>query len=332
MKLVFLLLPICAIIVSGCDSARSKYKVTQVSPWITTAVGRIDSAQEARQLVASVDGIIDRLYVERGQMVRKGEALLRVACGPLLAEIATQRGSANQAQAEAITVRSGARTEATAAAEASVSQAKSNAQEKQQQLDQALLLVNQGFISRREVDARTNARDSAMAEIDLAEARFAELKNGARQSEIAAAQARTATAYGALETAQSRANQCILRSPISGQILQILHREGEFSGASQGTPLIIVGDISQLIVRAEVNERDAALLKPGQAAEIWIDGQAQHWPGTVTHMANVMGRRSARSLDPTDRFDRDVREAFIAFTGNNPPALVGLRVTVGIKK
>ena len=128
------------------------------------------------------------------------------------------------------------------------------------------------------------------------------------------------------------ADQCILRSPVSGTVLQIMRREGEFSGASQGTPLIIVGDVSRLIVRAEINERDAANVRMGQKVTVWVDGKPAKWKGRVTQMASVMGRRSARSLDPTDRFDRDVREVFIAFDATPPPALIGLRVTVGFAK
>ena len=57
---------------------------------------------------------------------------------------------------------------------------------------------------------------------------------------------------------------------------------------------------------------------------------ATRWRGRVTSLSSVMGRRSARSLDPTDRFDRDTRDAVISFDGPAPPALVGLRVMVGI--
>ncbi len=129
--------------------------------------------------------------------------------------------------------------------------------------------------------------------------------------------------------AHSARDQCALRSPINGQVLQILKRQGEFSGASQGQTLAIVGDLSRLIVRAEVNERDAAAIRSGQSVEIWTDWEKRHWKGRVTELASVMGRRSARSLDPSDRFDRDIREVFIAIDDPRPPTLVGLRVTVG---
>ncbi len=327
-----ILYSLCMLAITGCSQAESNNKVAPQSLWLATAVGRVDSATESRQLVASVDGVIEQLLVERGQQVKQGQAMLRVACAPRMAAIDTNRAAVRKANASARTVKSGARSEAIMAAQSNVEAANSRTQDVQQRLDQATHLVDSGFISKREVEARTHARDGATAELRIAQAQLAELKNGARSSEIITANAEADIAQGSVQMAQAQAEQCILRSPISGQVLQVLRREGEFSGASLGAPLIIVGDMSQLIVRAEINERDAGLIEAGQSAEIWIDGQAKRWPGKITHMANVMGRRSARSLDPTDRFDRDVREAFISFTGENPPALVGLRVTVGIKR
>ena len=138
------------------------------------------------------------------------------------------------------------------------------------------------------------------------------------------AAAQSASAMTALQ------EQCTLRSPIDGQVLQILRREGEFSGASQGVPLIVVGDVSRLIVRAEINERDVAAARVGGTVDVWLDGSNQRWHGRITEIAGVMGRKSARSLDPTDRFDRDMREAFVTIDGPMPPALVGLRVMVGL--
>ena len=196
----------------------------------------------------------------------------------------------------------------------------------------AAALISDGFISKRDLAARTNARDTAQAELRSRTEQRGLLQAGSRGSEIAEANASARAASADISVAQSLAAQCILNSPISGQVLQILRREGEFSGASQGTALIVVGDMSRLVVRAEINERDAARIREGQAATVWVDGKPDRWKGHVSQMAGIMGRRSARSLDPTDRFDRDVREVFIAFDEAPPPALVGLRVTVGFAK
>jgi multidrug resistance efflux pump len=318
-------------ILAGCAVANSNAPNAD-SPFVATAVGRIDSEGESRQLVAAADGVIDRLFVERGQNIAAGDRLLGIDCGPRLAEISARAALGQQARAAATTIRSGPRTQELSAADAEITAAESALREQQQKLSMAEALVDDGFISKRDLAARTNGRDSARAQLDALRQRRSLLAEGARGSEIAEANAAANAAAANTQVASALAAQCTLKSPISGQVLQILRREGEFSGASQGTPLIIVGDISRLIVRAELSERDAANVRMGQPVIVWVDGKPEKWKGRVTQMANVMGRRSARSLDPTDRFDRDVREVFIAFDGAPPPGLVGLRVTVGFTK
>jgi HlyD family secretion protein len=326
------LLPLLlALPLAACGSAKSS-QPKAASPFSATAVGRIDAAGESRQLVAAADGVIDQLLVERGDIVRAGQALLKVDCGPRLAEINARAAMQQKASAAAVTVRSGARPQEIEIADAQITAAQSALREQEQRVAMAEGLIDEGFISKRDLAARTNARDATQAELRSRIEQRGLLVAGSRGSEIAEANAAARAASADISVAQSLAAQCTLKSPIAGHVLQILRREGEFSGASQGTPLIVVGDMSQLIVRAELNERDAAKVREGQAASVWVDGKSERWKGRVTEMAGVMGRRSARSLDPTDRFDRDVREVFIAFDAAPPPALVGLRVTVGFDK
>jgi multidrug resistance efflux pump len=325
-------LPLLALVMLvGCGTAQSSSPKAK-SPYVATAVGRIDSEGESRQLVAAADGVIGKLYVERGQAVAAGEKLLAVDCSPRVAEINARSAMTQKANAAATTIRSGPRPQELQVADAEIAAAESALREQQQRLSMAEALVGEGFISKRDLAARTNSRDSARAQLDALTQRRSLLAQGARGSEIAEANAAARAAAAETSVAGALAAQCTLKSPVAGQILQILRREGEFSGASQGTPLIIVGDLSRLIVRAELSERDAANVGIGQQVMVWVDGKPEKWKGRVTQMASVMGRRSARSLDPTDRFDRDVREVFITFDSAPPPALVGLRVTVGFIK
>lgn len=320
------------LLLSACGSSQGQPIAQPPSPYAATAVGRIDSLDEARQLVAAVDGVIAEVLVRRGQRVRAGEVLLAVGCDPRAGQALAAGASARQSHAEAALVTLGPRGEALSAARARARQAEAGLADTQQELDRAAALLDRGFVSRREVEARTARRDGARAALDEAAAQLAELANGSRPQErasaAAAAQARQAEALAA----SAALAQCQVRSPIDGEVLQVLRREGEFSGASQGAPLVVVGDMRRRIVRAEVGERDAALARIGQPVEIWIDGSAKRWRGHVVEMAAVMGRRSARSLDPTDRFDRDVRETIAVIDDPDPPAVAGLRVTVGFLK
>jgi HlyD family secretion protein len=329
-----LVYPLLLLPLLSCGVAQSAQKAEPVAqPYVATAIGRLDSAGEARQLVAAADGVIANVLVARGDRVTKGQALLKVDCAQRLASAGASRASAAAMQAAAETLASGARPEEIAVAEAELNQAIAFARNQQQRFSQAEKLIDEGFVSRREMEARTNDRDSSSAAVSAAQARLDQLRRGARNSELVERNSAANAAAGEAEAAAALAAQCVLKSPIDGEVLQILRREGEFSGASQGQALLVVGDMQRLSVRAEINERDAPHIRLGQPVDIWIEGQSKKWRGRVSSMAGFMGRRSARSLDPTDRFDRDIREALIEFTDGAPPLpLVGLRLMVGVRK
>lgn len=320
------------LLLAACSSSQGQPVAVTTSAYSVTAVGRIDSVDEARQLVAAADGVISRVLVRRGDPVRAGQVLLEVSCDPRAAQALAASAGAQQSRAEAALVDLGPRAEERAAAAARVRQAEAQLDDAQQELDRADALVDRGFVSRRELEARTARRDGARAGLDEARAGAAELANGSRPQERASAAAAARMQQGQALAASAALAQCQVRSPIDGHVLQVLRREGEFSGASQGTPLLVVGDMSHRIVRSEVGERDAANVRIGQRIEMWIDGSPKRWRGHVAEMADVMGRRSARSLDPTDRFDRDVREVIVVIDDPDPPAVAGLRGTVGYLK
>lgn len=317
---------------AACGSSHGQPAPQGPNPYSATAVGRIDSLDEARQLVAAADGVIARVLVRRGDKVRAGQVLLEVSCAPRAGMALAAGAGAQQSRADAALVELGPRGEQIAAAQARTRQAEANLADAQQELDRAAALAGRGFVSRRELEARTARRNAAKAGLDEARAGAAELVNGSRPQERASAAAAARVRQGEAMAASAALEQCQIRSPIDGEVLQVLRREGEFSGASQGTPLLVVGDMSRRIVRAELGERDAAAVRVGQRVEMWIDGSPKRWRGRVVEMAAVMGRRSARSLDPTDRFDRDVREVIVVIDDPDPPAVAGLRVTAGFLK
>lgn len=335
-SLAALILPLLALPLLGCDDAAQGGAVSAASlavstPYLLTAVGRVDSGSEARQLVAAADGVISRVPVRRGQRVSAGQLLLQIDCAQRDAAARAQQAEAQRQQASTRSVLDGARTQERAAAASAVLGAQAARDEAADRLAQAQALLANGFVSRRELALRQNMLAIADAALATAQAQASLLVEGPRPSDRSAALAAADAAQAAAAAASAQARQCSLFSPVAGDVLQILRREGEFSGASQGTVLIIVGDMARRVVRAEISDRDAALVHIGQRVDVWIEGQPQRWAGHIASLAQVMGRRSARSLDPTDRFDRDVREAFVEFDGAMPPALVGLRVMVGAK-
>jgi HlyD family secretion protein len=68
----------------------------------------------------------------------------------------------------------------------------------------------------------------------------------------------------------------IIRSPIDGSILQIKGRLGEFSPAQQlATPVMLLGSITPLNVRIDVDENDAWRITPGTKGKAFVRGNSE---------------------------------------------------------
>ena len=320
---------IACLLLAGC--AASEAAAPPPSPFVATAQGRIDARGETRWLAAEVDARIAAVPVAEGDAVAAGAVLMQLACADRTAHAKGLAASADAAAAEARLVAAGARAESRTEARARLAAAEAALADARDAHDRAAQLLAGGWVTSRQMQHHQAAVDAANGERAAAAAALAALDNGARPDERAAAEARAQAAAAMAAESAALADRCTLRAPVAGRVLRILRREGEFSGAGSGHPIIAIADTSALMVRAEVLDRDAATIRPGQRATIWLDEGAGRWQGRVLDGALLVGRRTSRSLDPADRFDRDVREVRVLIEGA-PPAIIGLRVNVGFAR
>ena len=82
------------------------------------------------------------------------------------------------------------------------------------------------------------------------------------------ARARTASALGSYNTANSRLDGAILRAPHDGFVIKKLLKEGHFANA--GAPLFALADISKLLVKFNVAEGQVGSIETGMKAKIII--------------------------------------------------------------
>jgi multidrug resistance efflux pump len=97
-------------------------------------------------------------------------------------------------------------------------------------------------------------------------------------------------------------------------------------------PLLSLGDISHLRVRAEIDESDIAKLRLGQRAYVKAAafGDRRFW-GHVIRIGESLGQKRVRTTRAAEKTDRDILETLIELdeTGVLP---VGVRVDVYIAK
>src|SRR5262249_31782117 len=120
-----------------------------------------------------------------------------------------------------------------------------------------------------------------------------------------------------------------LKAPSRGTVLRIYRLAGESVSTVFPQPVIAFADDSKLRIRAEVDERDIALLHLGQKALIRVDAfPDKTFAGRVSSIGLLLGRKRVLSGNSTDKADRDVLDTLVDLEKNDDRLVVGLRVTV----
>jgi multidrug resistance efflux pump len=314
---------------TACDSAVKA--VAPAESYSVTATGRLDAASEARYLVGQRDGVIRAVTVRTGQSVRKGDTLIELSCEDVRARLESAQGQQATAISQVELLERGPLPSEIAHQEAEVEAASARSSNAVDLLRREEALKREGYAAERTLVQMKDEAKARQSEVASAQAVLRRVREGARQEERAAARGALATANAHVKEALAEVQKCIIEAPIDGTILRIFRREGEFSGASQGTPLIAIANLNSMIVRAEIDERDAPDVSVRVPADVWIEGRPERWTGRVVEVSSLMGRRTARSLDPADHFDRETLEVIVAMDNPSVPRQVGLRVTVGLR-
>ncbi len=130
----------------------------------------------------------------------------------------------------------------------------------------------------------------------------------------------TAAAEGAearFRLAQADLERRRITAPSSGTILLSRFHPGEFYSAGAG-PLFVLGDMTRLQVRLEVDEIDAHDVQGGAACALYSDGGLRLAEGTIVRLAPKMGRRALPLESPTARADVRIREVFVEIPATAP--------------
>jgi HlyD family secretion protein len=167
-----------------------------------------------------------------------------------------------------------------------------------------------------------NMRRAAMAE------RLAMIQAGARTEDVAIARAAVARAEAEAALAEAELDKFTIRSPIAGVILRKQRNAGEAVTNVDPTPIAIVGDLSRLRVRAEVDETDIGHIAVGQHVEVAADAfPGRHFHGAVARIAHKLGAKQIETGSPAEKVDMKMLQTLIDL---DPDVTlpVGLRVDV----
>jgi HlyD family secretion protein len=132
------------------------------------------------------------------------------------------------------------------------------------------------------LEVRRAETQLAQAEYDLAQARadLADIAAGSDPKEIEVTQAKLVSAQATLEEAQAALAAATMMAPFDGTVVSVGAEAGDL--VSSGTVIVSLADLSNLRVRAFVDETDISQVEIGQEANITFDAfPGQRFRGQV---------------------------------------------------
>ncbi len=268
---------------------------------------------KAGQLVARLDSadLEQEVALRRAEQASAQAVLAELLAGSRPEEISAAEAAAQRAKNRWEELQAGSRPQEIAAARAALARAQAETERAAADAERYAALYKKADVSAQQNDAARTAYETALArqheteeqlklveagprqeEIDQAKAawheaqeRYALVKKGPRQETIDQARARVEQAKQSLALAETRLSYATLAAPFSGVVLSKHIEAGEY--VAPGTPVVTIGDLEHVWVRAYVNETDLGRVKLGQGARATTDTYpGKRYEGNVSFISS----------------------------------------------
>ena len=212
---------------------------------------------------------ITELFVNEGDMVKKGDVLARLDAREMTLTIAVLKSQIKAQESAVALLQNGTREEEKAQAAENLRALEAQAIYENQVLARQKELYAAGAISRQELDRAISGANSTAAQTAAANEVYLKAVNGARPEEIEQAEAQLEALRQELARQEYLLSEMTLVSPVDGVIRSRLLEAGDM--ASVSVPVFKISPNGKKWVRAYVKETDLGNIYEGQAATVFID-------------------------------------------------------------
>jgi HlyD family secretion protein len=277
----------------------------QQKRWTAVAPGRVEPLSRDIKIAAPVMGRIAEVLVKPNDKVFAGELLVRLDDTEALARLtaaeaqvalrkrvrndaSTPKGSAERRKAE----------DAVADAERAVVEARAG-------LDRAAAARRAGRTSQAALDA-------ARVALSLAQDGLRRIKAASGTALPSRLEGELNVSRAELTLAEAELEKTRIRAPLAGTVLQVQAKVGELAAPSSEQPLVSLGDLSALRVRAELDEKDLVKIRVGQRVVVRADAfRDREFEGKVASIDQVVGPSRINARGQRKFSDIDVMEVLV---------------------
>jgi multidrug resistance efflux pump len=185
--------------------------------------------------------------------------------------------------------------------------------------------------SNQEVRAAASQVKEQEAQVRVAKERLAEFQQSDPKLPVDEARSALAAAEAQVRSADYAVEQCEVKAPSAGTVLQIQTRPGEVVGGPGTVAPVLFCPDRPFIVRAEVEQEFVRRLKAGQLARVEDEASGGPvWTGKVARIAGWFSARRGTTDKPSAFKDVPTVECIIQLDDRKPPLRIGQRVQVTI--
>lgn len=294
--------------------------------------GMVEPRSENIQIAAPMPGLVTAVAVSVGQTVARGDVLFTQDDRSQRAILAVREAELASSEADLQRLRRLPRPEDLPVSAARVARATADEKARLDMVNRTESLFGRNVATEQDLIQQQQSLAAARAEVALATAEENKLKAGAWAEDLAVAQAAVERARQLVEQARVEIDRLSVKAPISGTILKVDVRPGEYVGAPPGQSLIVLGDIERLHVRVDIDEQDLPRFRPGLPGQGYVRGDGRQ-PLALSFVRVEPYAQPKRFLtgSGTERVDTRVLQAIYAIEPSElptTPVYVGQQIDV----
>ncbi len=283
------------------------------------------------EVASKVLGRAAWIGVEKGDLVTKGEAIVRLEDDEYRARLRQAGGSLAALRARLAELEAGSRPEEIQLAKANLDEAKADLVNARIDLERSETLSKEGVISKQEFDDAKARFDSQRARVHSLDRAYELARIGPRKEQIDSVRGQVEQAEGEVAYAKTLVDATVIRAPVSGTILERNIEVGEFITTSfvgeRGAKGFVVSlaDLDDLQVELDISQHDFAKLSMGQVAIVATDAfPDRKYESEIVELSPEADRQKAtvqvkvQILKP-DSYLRPEMNANVAFVAEDQP-------------
>ena len=297
------------------------------------AVGLIEANSENIDISCAVSGMVTQLYVKAGDRVQLGQKLFSLDDRDLHADLAVKRAVLDNARAQFAKLKAEPRPEELPPLEAKVREAQALLADAEVQVNLIESVSDSRAVKKEDVLRRRHNYEAAEARLAQAEKDFALTKAGAWGPDLQIARTQVAQAEAAVHQDEVNIERLTIRAPIEGTVLQNKVRLGQYAQCGPlNEPLMILGNVTPLHVRVDVDEHDALRVREGAPAVGSPRGNGSlRIPLEFVRFEPYVIPKKSLTGDSTERVDTRVRQVIYRIVAENSSLFVGQQMDVYIE-